>query len=249
MTLEVQHPSEFQTRIVSMELMNPPSENAPIHDPRQYYGQHTVQSSAAGPYWQQYAAYGPHPPNPWWSFANPAVQSTPRPSQPQIEFHNAFGPQNISSRTPLPAQQPPQASANPSIASNLTNARKRSSVSHPNGRPASKRPRRSNIENIPPSNLSNPSQRSSTTVCSTETGPFTSPAGASTHQHPAFTAFTSILPKDKKNTKIATDVWFFMKRANQMHKPSVVINLVEEPLLLKRPKESECSHLACCLCM
>jgi hypothetical protein len=230
--------------------MNLSSENARIHDPRQSYGQHTVQSSAAGPYWQQYAAYGPQPPNPWWGFANPAVQSTPQPSQPQIKFHNTFGPQsqNISSRTPLVTQQPPQASTNPSAASNSTNARKRSSASNTNGRPASKRPRRSNIENVPPSNLSNPSQTSSTTVRLTETGPFTSPAGASTHQHPAFTAFTSILPKDKKNTKVATDVWFFMKRVNQMHKPSVVINPVEEPLLLKRPKESECSHLACRLC-
>ena len=115
------------------QLMNPLSENAPIHDPRQYYGQHTAQSSAAGPYWQQYAAYGPQPPNPWWGFTNPAVQSTPWPSQPQIEFHNTFGPQSISSRTPLATQEPPQASANPSVASNLTKARKRSLASNPNG--------------------------------------------------------------------------------------------------------------------
>ena len=143
--------------------MNFPSEDAHIQNPRlQYYNQHTGHPSAAGPYWQQYAAYGPQPP--WWGFANPAVPNTSGPSQPPIEFHNTFAPQSTSTCTPLATQQPFQASADPSVASNLTNTRKRSSQADPNGRPASKRARRSNIQNIPPSHPSAPSQTSSTTV-------------------------------------------------------------------------------------
>jgi hypothetical protein len=186
--------------------MNPPSENAHIRDPRLQYYSHFNYPSAAGPY---YAAYSPQPPR--WGFTNPAVPNTPGPSQPQIKFHNTFAPQNMSFCIPRATQQPPQASTDPSVTSNSTNAQKRSSQGNPNGQPASKRPHHSNVENIPPPNPSNPSQTSSTTVRFTETGPFMAPVGASTPQHPAFTAFASILPKDKKNSQIATDVWFFMK--------------------------------------
>src|SRR6266704_1549835 len=111
--------------------MNPPSENTHICDPRPQYYSHTGHPSAAGPYCQQYVAYGPQPP--WWGFANLAVLNTPGPSQPQIEFHNTNAPQNMSSHTPLATQQPPQASADPFVTSNSTNARKRLSQANLNG--------------------------------------------------------------------------------------------------------------------
>jgi hypothetical protein len=71
------------------------------------------------------------------------------------------------------------------------------------------------------------------------------PADASSYEHPAFTAFTSILPKEKKDTKIASDVWFCMKQVNQKQRPHVT-NPSDEELFFKRPKD--CEFLACRLC-
>jgi len=66
---------------------------------------------------------------------------------------------------------------------------------------------------------------SNTNVPITATGPFIPPVGANTYQHPAFMAFTSILPKDRKNIKTASDVWFCMKGSQTKKIPDIILHL------------------------
>jgi hypothetical protein len=61
-------------------------------------------------------------------------------------------------------------------------------------------------------------------------GPFVAPVDASFYDYPAFTAFTSILPKEKKDLKIASDVWFCIIRSRNHTSP---------PTLLKRSFSSQ----------
>jgi hypothetical protein len=72
-----------------------------------------------------------------------------------------------------------------------------------------------------------------------------------TYQHPAFMAFTSILPKDQKNTKVASDVWFCVKGSQMKKIPDIIPpNLPDDGLFFEWPKDKVANpYLACHLCM
>lgn len=99
----------------------------------------------------------------------------------------------------------------------------------------------------------NPSQSRTTTTSSVQpasgAGPFVGPSSIGPALvPPAFTKFKSALPSDKRDTKGAPDVWYFIKRAASKTKPDVDLYQSEEPLM-KQPKPTEnCRLLACRLC-
>jgi hypothetical protein len=158
-----------------------------------------------------------------------------------LQFRNTFAPHETPSCAPLA----PLSSSQPSLVpATSTTSQKRASQAGPGG-PAPKRARHSDAENVGPA-VSTPN----TDIPITATGPFISPIGEANYQHPAFTAFTSILPKDQKNTKVASDVWFCVKGSQTKQRPEMILtNLPDEGLFLERPKDKVAyPYLACCLC-
>jgi len=212
-------------------------------DPRlQYYSQGAP--SAPGPY-QPYSYYGCPPPqmSPWGYGPDPhvavshntgnLVDTTP------LQFRNTFAPHETPSRVPLG----PLSLAQPSvIPPTSTTSRKRASQA---GGPPPKRTRWSDAENAEPAVIT-----VNTNIPITATGPFISPVRAATYQHPAFMAFTSILPKDRKNTKVASDVWFCMKGSQTKQRPNIILpNTLDAELFFERPKDTAIyPYLACRLC-
>lgn len=213
-------------------------------DPRlQYY----LQPSAPGPQ-QPYSYHGYSLPqiSPW--HYGPDPRSHVATSQnlgsvvntTSLQFRNTFAPHETPSRAPLA----PISLSQPSQVLSTSSTRKRASQAG-NGGPAPKRARRSDDENVGPA-VSMPN----IDIPITATGPFIPPVGAVNYQHPAFTAFTSILPKDRKNTKVASDVWFCVKGSQTKQRPDAVLpNSLDEGLFFQRPKDKVAfPYLACRLC-
>lgn len=218
-----------------------PSEHTPPYDPRAHPYYHHPLTHAHHPGYATYFTYPPpQPPVHWMQ----PLQPPPQVGNPttEFQFRNTFAPE-MPPRTPLAPCTALQSGINTPTSST---SRKRQSDENPPGRSAPKRPRHSDIENWPPSMPNIPASSSTQDPPITATGPFVAPVGTSSYEHPAFTAFTSILPKEKKNMKIASDVWFCVKRVNQKQRPHVVTNPADEELFFKRPKD--CEFLACRLC-
>lgn len=212
-----------------------------------YYSQGAP--SAPGLY-QPYSYYGYPPPqmSPWGYASGPNPHHTAASSSQNtnnlvdtasLQFRNTFAPPKIPS---IPSRAPlaPLSLSQPSATSSTS--RKRASQA---GGPAPKRARRSDSENAEPG-----ASTSNANIPITATGPFIPPIRAATYQHPAFTAFTSILPKDRKNTKVASDVWFFMKSSQTKQRPDIILpTLPDESLFFERPKDTAVHpYLACRLC-
>jgi hypothetical protein len=191
------------------------------------YGQYG-QATYSGPS----AAYPPHPYYPQAGLP-----------QSQYQFHNTFAPSQTAPRAPLgPSSENTQLRAS-------AVSRKRSAAQADSNPTASKRSRRSEAENIRPS-LDPPSSTPVTSVPISSqpvagTGPFVTPMPHSQTEPPAFTSFASILRKSKKNSKVASDVWFFTKRAETKNKPDLPSSVTDE-LFYERPKDTK--YLACRLC-
>ena len=214
-------------------------------DPRlQHYSQRDP--SAPGPYqpysYQGYAlpqvspwGYGPGPHATLSQNPGNVVNATP------LQFRNTFAPHEIPSRAPLAPISVSQPSQVPAIS---TTSRKRTSQAGPGG-PVPKRARRSDAENA-----GTVTSTSTTDVPITATGPFIPPVGTTTYQHPAFMAFTLILPKDQKNTRTASDVWFCVKGSQMKKIPDIILpNPPDEGLFFEWPKDKVVyPYLACCLC-
>ena len=221
-------------------VMNPPSENSSLYNPRAHPYHHQPPAHIQHPGYVTYYAYPPPQHSVLPQSYTPQVTN---PLTTQFHFRNTFAsePHETPFRPPLAPRTTLQSSVNTSTSSTIPQKRQSDVNSH--GRLASKRPRHSDVENQPISMPSTPASASTQAPPITATGPFVAPVGASSHNHPAFTAFTSILPKEKKDSKIASDVWFCVKRVNQKQKPHVTTNPPEEELFFMRTGNCELCKL------
>ena len=104
-----------------------------------------------------------------------------------LQFQNTFAPPEIPSCAPLA----PLSLSQPSVVPPTTSTSwKQASQA---GGPAPKHAQQSDSENAEPGAFT-----SNSNIPITATGPFIPLVRAATYLHPAFTAFTSILPKDQK---------------------------------------------------
>ncbi|CAA7260563.1 unnamed protein product [Cyclocybe aegerita] len=178
----------------------------PHNHPHGFYYQYPASHLSHTPY-PQYL----HPQHP-----QPVLQHPPATSQ--IQFINSFAGSPPNTRPPLQSTSQNRSQVTEPAASTW----KCSALAHP-ATSALKRTRWANTENtaVPPSGTALTIPRALPHADPQDihaSGPFVQHLNTEQVQHPSFMAFNSLLSHDKKDTRAASEIWWFMKPAASQDK-------------------------------